>query len=336
MVNLITTLNIGFSLVITPVLLICYLFFLKSNNKKPSSIVSCFLFLGGITALQLQHLLFFEGQAQPLNTIYYRTLLFIVPPMFYFFSRFVLFPEYRLKPTSLLHIAPVVVVWFLERDYAVPLAFLIGSGYCLWLSHLLYKLRTHRNRFEVEFFFFAFFSVFALGVLAVGFSASYINDAYFYHFYANGIAFAFMLVTAALIVYPDLLNELTEVVKLSYMTSTLKSVDVTGSKSKLEELMQKSNIYQNENLNLSTLAEAMELSGHQLSELINTQFGVSFSQYLREVRVERAKHLLKNEPDSSILSISMETGFKSQSNFYAAFKDLTGQSPGNYRKSFKG
>ncbi len=333
MINLITTLNIGFSLVIALVLLICYLFFLKSNNKTPRAIAATILFLFGISALQLEHLAYFQLQQQPLDTAYYRLLLFSVPPLFYFFSRFVLFPDYKIKLTSFLHFLPIVAVPFLERDIAVPIAFVIGASYCMWLTLLIYRVKSHRNRFEIEFFFVAFFSIFALAVLAVGFSVSFIDDAYFYHFYANGIAFAYMLVTAALMIYPDLLNELTEVVKLSYMTSTLKSVDVEESKRKLEELMQKSNIYQNENLNLSTLAEAMELTGHQLSELINTQFGVSFSQYLREVRVERAKYLLKNEPDSSILSISMETGFKSQSNFYAAFKDLTGQSPGNYRKS---
>jgi len=81
------------------------------------------------------------------------------------------------------------------------------------------------------------------------------------------------------------------------------------------------------------VAEAMGLSSHQLSELINVQFGMSFSRYIREQRIQAAKALLAREPDSSILSISLETGFKSQSNFYAAFKEITGQSPGGYRKS---
>ncbi|TQV72118.1 AraC family transcriptional regulator [Aliikangiella marina] len=335
MLNLITTLNIGFSLIISVILIICYVFFLESNNKKPASIISSILFLSGIAALQLEHLSYFQWEGQPLDTLYYRTLAFAIPPMFYFFSRFVLFPEYRFRPLSALHFLPVPFVFIVDREIAVPMAFLIGAGYCVWLTNLLYRLRTHRNRFEIEFFFFVAFSLFALGVLVVGFSATYIDDAYFYHFYANGIGLAYMLVTAALIIYPDLLNELTEAVKLSYMTSTLSKVDVDQSKAKLDELMQQANIYQNENLNLSTLAEATELTSHQLSELINTQFGVSFSQYLREVRIERAKYLLKNEPQSSILSISMETGFKSQSNFYAAFKEITGQSPGNYRKSFQ-
>jgi len=77
----------------------------------------------------------------------------------------------------------------------------------------------------------------------------------------------------------------------------------------------------------------MELSVHQLSELINSNFDYSFPRYIREHRIREAKELLINEPNSSVLSISMMTGFKSQSNFYTAFKEITGFSPGQYRKN---
>jgi AraC-like DNA-binding protein len=335
MITIISTLNIGFSIVIALLLFVCYLFFLKSNNKTTKSIVATGLLLLGLTALQLEHLDFVVNQADPLNTLYYRTMLFLVPPMFYFFSRLVLFPNYQLKFYSLIHFLPAVIAFFVEREIAVPIAFIIGTGYCMWLAHIIYGLRNHRKRFEIEFFFFAFFSLLALAVLIFGFSASFIDNAYFYHFYANGITFAYMLVTAALIIYPDLLNEITEAVKLGYSTSTLTNVDIDKQTEQLKQMMQVSKLYQNENLSLSLLAEAMELTPHQLSELINTHYGVSFSQYIREVRVAHAKQLLISEPNSSVLSISLETGFKSQSNFYAAFKDLTGQSPGIYRKTHK-
>ncbi|MCF6301547.1 MAG: helix-turn-helix domain-containing protein, partial [Proteobacteria bacterium] len=70
---------------------------------------------------------------------------------------------------------------------------------------------------------------------------------------------------------------------------------------------------------------------HQLSELINTRLGMSFSSFLRVQRVEAAKTMLKNEPNSSVLSIGMAVGFASQSNFYTAFSKMTGSTPGKYR-----
>lgn len=333
MLNLFSTLSIGFSLVISVVLFVCYWFFMKSETKNTLSLLSCGGFLACMFALQLNHLGYFQFSYEPLDSAYYRALLFLAPPAFYFFCRFLLFADYRLKLYSLLHFIPFAVVWFLPREIAVPMAFLIGTGYCLWMSHVIYSLKAHRKRFEVEFFFFAFFSMFAIAVLLFGFSATYVDSAYFYHFYTNGIALAYVLVTAALVIYPDLLNELTDVVTQNYNKSTLTNVNIDKQLTRLEELMQQSCLYQNENLNLSKLAEALELTSHQLSELINTQYGKSFSQYLRELRIKEAKKLLLNEPNASILSISMETGFKSQSNFYAAFKDLTGMSPGAFRKS---
>jgi AraC-like DNA-binding protein len=94
-----------------------------------------------------------------------------------------------------------------------------------------------------------------------------------------------------------------------------------------------SKVYQNEDLSLSSLAEQLGISSHQLSELVNTRLGMGFSKYVRDCRLEAAKVLLVTAPAQSILSISMETGFRSQSAFYAAFKEATGQSPGDYRKA---
>jgi AraC-like DNA-binding protein len=54
---------------------------------------------------------------------------------------------------------------------------------------------------------------------------------------------------------------------------------------------------------------------------------------VRECRVNAAKTLLISAPGRSILSISMDTGFRSQSAFYAAFKEVTGQSPGDFRRN---
>jgi AraC-like DNA-binding protein len=60
---------------------------------------------------------------------------------------------------------------------------------------------------------------------------------------------------------------------------------------------------------------------------------VGFSRYVRERRVDAARRLLVAAPSQSILSVSLDTGFRSQSSFYAAFKEITGQSPGDFREA---
>lgn len=333
MISTITLITTGFSLVIAGLLLVVYLFFMKNLNKSRIAVVSGIFLLGGLSCLQFEHMQMVLHGGNPLETFYYRFLLFLLPTMFFFFSRAILFGSGEFKGLDILHLTPLLMVFLVKSSLAVPLAFIIGAGYSLWLVHLLYSVRRHRKRFELEFFFFGFFAVLAVVVLLLAFSLTYIEQSYFYYFYANGIGLSFLLVTGSLIVSPDLLRDLTDVVKLSYANSTLSNVDVGQQLKKLESLMNDERLYQNENLTLGMLAQSMALTSHQLSELINREFDVSFSRYIREQRIDAAKQLLRQELDSSVLAISLETGFKSQSNFYAAFKEITGQSPGQYRKS---
>jgi AraC-like DNA-binding protein len=203
----------------------------------------------------------------------------------------------------------------------------------VWLGIIIYALRENRKQFRFEVFFFATLSIVAVFVLVLGFSIPYIDDRFFYVVYTNGIGLAFVLTVVALISIPDLVRDLAEAGRIKYSASTLGGIDVDARLQKLEKLIQIDNVYQDEDLTLSSLADALDLSGQQLSELINTRIGMGFSQYVRERRVEAAKRLLVSAPDQSILSISLDVGFKSQSNFYAAFKEITGMSPGGYRRA---
>jgi len=331
--NIISIFSIGFSVIIAITLLFTYLFFIKHENKNWITLCTCTGLLGGLALAQYYHYGFYTSGSDPLSTTSYRTLILFLPPMFYFFSRAILFPELKLKLIHLVHFLPLPLAFIAPREVTVPTAFLIGTGYCIWLTSIAYNLRAVRKRFGLVFVFFTFFTVIAIFVLIIGFTASYINPAYFYHFYTSGIGASLILVTGTIIVFPNVLSEIDEVVKLGYSNSTLSNLDIDDCKQKLNDLISISKMYENENLSLSLLAEEMKMSNHQLSELINTQFEMGFSQYIRLQRIKAAKQLLKSEAEASILSISMQVGFSSQSNFYTAFKEITGVSPGNYRKS---
>ena len=323
---------IGFSIIVAITLCVTYLFFIKHVNKNALTILSCVGLLGGLVTAQFYHYTFYTSDFDPLSSTEYRLLILFLPAMFYFFSRSILFPDLTVRPVHLIHFLPLPLAFFAPLEFTVPVAFLIGTGYCLWLTNIAYHLRGARKRFGLVFVFFSFFTVVAIFVLIFGFVATYVDAVYFYHFYTAGIGVSLILVIGTLLVFPNVLSEIDEVVRLGYSNSTLANIDIEASKQRLNELITVAKMYQNENLSLALLADAMKISHHQLSELINSQYEMGFSQYIRLQRVEAAKQLLKSEADASILSISMEVGFKSQSNFYAAFKEITGDSPGNYRK----
>lgn len=323
----------GFAAISALLLFFTYAAYIRVPGKSAFSVFSCAALVLCLSTLEVGHLVYFLGGAEPLTHFYYRLALFIVPSSFYFFGRWAILPREPFKPVLLVHLLPILPLFALPLHVALPILFIFGAGYSLWLGHLVYGLRDQRKQFRFEFFYFIVMSVLGIAVLGLGFAIPHIDDAYFYFFYnaAVGLGIAIMLV--ALVANPELIGDLSEAARVKYGASTLRDVNVDSTLQKLEELMTKGKAYQNEALSLSSLASEVGLSGHQLSELINSRLGMGFSRYVRERRVEAAKTLLVNAPAQSILSISMDTGFRSQSSFYAAFKELTGQSPGDFRDS---
>jgi len=329
----VSLLSLGFSLFIAPVLWISFIWLMPVEHKRMQTKVFCSGFLLLISLLQIKHLEFLLDGRLLLREFSYQTLLVIAPSMFYFFSRSLLFKDYQVSWGSIAHFAPISFLFVLPETAIAPLALIVGSAYCIWLVQLIYRLKNMRNRFKLEFFFASTFAVIAFIVMVLGTLSFYIEPKYFYHFYLNGLSFAYALVVVVLLVYPNLIDELTEIVATTYRNSTLSRINIEQTMSALDRLMTEDKAFQDEQLTLGDLAERMNITAHQLSELINTQFGFGFSQYLRKVRVEHAKQLLKLEPEASVLSIGLESGFKSQSNFYSAFKTCEGVSPGQYRKA---
>jgi AraC-like DNA-binding protein len=295
--------------------------------------ISCAALLISISGLQLGHFLFFSNGADLLNDRVYLYLLLFVPMTFYFFSRVVLFPETKLHMHHFLHLLPLLIGFLVPLSIIPVTAFLIGTGYTFWFARIVFQLRAQRNRFKFEIFFGLLFALMALLALLLGFSIPYIDHAIFYSAYAGSIGIAMLLVTAAIIIFPELLRDISDITEIAYSNSTLGSLDINSIEVSLDKLMLEDKIYQNENLSLSILAEMLGVTSHQLSELINTQFGYGFPRFIREKRVSEAKQMLLDEPSASVLSVGMATGFKSQSNFYSAFREITGMSPGNYRKN---
>jgi AraC-like DNA-binding protein len=87
-----------------------------------------------------------------------------------------------------------------------------------------------------------------------------------------------------------------------------------------------------ENINRDKMAETVNLSPGYFSNLFRSEVGMSFSDYLIQVRVENAKSLLRRF-DLSVDAISKKCGFNSLAHFSRTFKDRCGLSPLKYRKS---
>jgi len=168
--------------------------------------------------------------------------------------------------------------------------------------------------------------------LLLGLSIQFLQPALFFHTYSGSISVAIMLISTALLIFPELLSDVLLASETVYAKSKLGGVDIDGKRERLAQLMRERH-FENEELTLSSIAEQLDVSPQQLSELVNSSYSMSFPRYIRTHRIEAAQKMLIDEPHASVLSVSMATGFKSQSSFYTAFKEHTGMAPAAYRKS---
>lgn len=106
---------------------------------------------------------------------------------------------------------------------------------------------------------------------------------------------------------------------------------------KLKELIQAAVNYINNNyerdISLTDISKYVFLSTSYFTRAFKEEMGVSPINYLLNVRVERAKELLR-ETDAKISDIALSVGFSNQQRFNDIFKKYTQKTPLQYRKSF--
>ncbi len=130
-------------------------------------------------------------------------------------------------------------------------------------------------------------------------------------------------------------STLKEAASKTYRATTLAHIDSTSKLEQLHTLMREKKLYQESNLDLQTVASQLDISTHQLSELINTRLDKNFSHYIRKLRVEAAKKALLLQPSLSVISVGLDVGFSSQTSLYDAFREFTNTTPAKYRKQYK-
>ena len=84
-------------------------------------------------------------------------------------------------------------------------------------------------------------------------------------------------------------------------------------------------------ISLERIATLYHFNASYFSTLFKQRFGISFSEYLSDIRMEKAEDLLKTSSDK-VREIALEVGYKDPNYFNRAFKKRHNMTPEEFRK----
>lgn len=120
--------------------------------------------------------------------------------------------------------------------------------------------------------------------------------------------------------------------KEKYKNKEIDQQTLTQLKLNLSIIVEKE-LFLNPNFTLEAAAKELKVTKHTLSQFLNENLNRSFSTFINEHRIEKAKALLQTKSNYSVEGLGYESGFNSKSAFFITFKKYTGLTPAEYQKS---
>lgn len=330
--TLLLTIVCGGSATLCLLLLAIYFLAYPFKEDPISTRVGAVLLLGCVGAQQVMYGGYFLDLWPLVEQRLYGALLCAQVAGFYLFSAGVLgLPDHK-RVIATVHLTMMLLALVWPNVWIIPITFAIGGGYAAYFNWRIFQLRDQYARRALELKLYLLF-VFVAGAMTIlGLLLAFLPTRLVGAAHVLLVWVSVLVVVFSLIKYPDWVVNSRAIARARYAQSTLSNVDCSRARATLETLLADPLITRDASLNLTAMAARVDLTPHQLSELVNTHFQCGFSELLRRYRVADAKRQLLAEPDSSVLAIGLASGFSSQSNFYTAFRDQEGCTPGAYRR----
>src|ERR1700740_2398002 len=93
--------------------------------------------------------------------------------------------------------------------------------------------------------------------------------------------------------------------------------------------------HQSDEISLGEVAHAVNMSACYFCKTFKKATGMTFTDYLARVRIEKVKNLLLN-PHKRVSEAAYEAGFQSLSQFNRVFRRIAGESPTAHRDRIHG
>lgn len=284
---------------------------------------------------------------------------FLYGPLLFFYVRSRLRKDLVLKPIDYLHFLPFVIIIGLTTIgvricniamyWVIPTMFL----YCLLCFYniknykkIIYQVSSNQNFNETKWietllvitiivliFNFIQLKISMVSVFGLTFPLEYIVQI--------GILILVNIITYQGLKNPQFFQQIsTEDIQLNVVSKNKviqPSQETIILGKALEAHMTQNELFLDPELDLTTLAKAMEVHPRTLSLTINQIFNYNFSEYINSKRITAAKSLLKDNTDDqlTIMEVMYNVGFNSRSVFNTLFKKKTGLTPSQFKAQLK-
>lgn len=88
-----------------------------------------------------------------------------------------------------------------------------------------------------------------------------------------------------------------------------------------------------ESLDALKIANHFQIGKTKLYEIAKQNYGIGIAEYIRKLRIEKAKQLLNEQSELSLADVAAECGFDDYNYFITVFKRIVGIPPKTYQQS---
>lgn len=334
---------------------------IKNRNREALRYLSFFMAITIIMlGTRLKYTVDASAYALRLGHIF-DTLIWLYGMMLYAFIRQSLYKKifklnriHFISVISFVGIAIVLNILSLETYYKLiedgwlmpyfsfneALCILLNSYYLIRSLNMIKAYQKEQNSFlsydqnTIQFYNIYVWSVICYIVLwAIAFITFHYIDPTATYLYQ--VSWVLMYINLYVISYYSLVNEKTFRIQEEKLSKErLLPEKISLIKESTHDLMINKNIHLDPDLTLSVFAKNIDTSTNDLSWYLNNVEKESFYDFINKFRIQSFIWKLENGEHSkkSILTLSMETGFKSNTTFYKAFKKVTDLTPSQYIK----
>ncbi|MBB5620923.1 AraC-like DNA-binding protein [Pedobacter cryoconitis] len=225
---------------------------------------------------------------------------------------------------------PSVWGYFVWVIYTQWLIYLISAG--LLLKGMIAKLFLKGSSMHTPETWLLM--IFISNVIIFIFYFLAIINAPFASYISGAVVFSFILyLVISVILYRKKTDDLFLLTPNKSPVKKVNEADAEILIRKLEKVMTENEAYKNPDLKLSDLSKGINVSSHQLSQLLNDNLGKNFTTFVNEFRIREACKIISTDDRLTLESVGYEVGFNSKSTFFAAFKKQTNTTPLNYQQN---